>query len=121
MWKKNGIPFAQPLRTADAVIYNPTVDQLIAAGYRWVEPAPPPEPQPQTVFTKLSIRRAMRSLGIEERLDALLAVSPTFAADWNDAQEIDLADPVLVEALAAGSITPEEVEAIRAAAGGGAA
>ena len=118
MWKKNGIPFVQPLRTADAVIYNPTVDQMLAAGYTWVEPTPPP---PQTIFTKLAIRRAMRSLGIEAKLDALLAASRTFAADWNDAQEIDLADPVLVEALAAGSITPEEVEAIRAAAGGGAA
>ena len=77
----------------------------------------PPEPPPQTVFTKLAIRRAMRSLGIEAKLDALLAASHTFAADWQDAQEIDLADPVLIEALAAGSITPEEIEAIREAVG----
>lgn len=77
-------------------------------------PQPEPEPQPpQTVFTKLKIRRAMRSLGIEAKLDALLAASATFAADWADAQEIDLADQVLVEALTAGSITPSEIEAIR--------
>jgi len=78
---------------------------------------PPPEPPPQTVFTKLAIRRAMRSLGIEAKLDALLAASEDFKKDWNDAQEIDFTDPVLVKALAVGSITPEEIEAIREAAG----
>lgn len=76
----------------------------------------PPEQPPQTVFTKLAIRRAMRTLGIESKLDALLAASRTFAADWTDAQEIDLADPVLIEALGAGSITAEEIEAIKEAA-----
>lgn len=78
---------------------------------------PPQEPPPQTTFTKLAIRRAMRSLGIEEKLNALLSASPTFSADWQDAQEIDFADPVLIEALAAGSITAEEIEAIKEAAG----
>ena len=82
----------------------------------WFDEHTPPPP-PQTVFTKLTIRRAMRQLGIEAKLDALLAVSPTFAADWSDAQDIDLADPVLIVALAAGSITPEEIEQIREAAG----
>lgn len=77
-------------------------------------PQPEPEPQPpQTVFTKLKIRRAMRALGLEGQLNAILASDATFAADWADAQEIDLADPVLVEALTAGSITPSEIEAIR--------
>ena len=111
MWKKNGKIFIQPLRTAEAVIYNPTDEQLVAAGYEWVDPPPPPVPP--AIYTKLEVRRAMRELGIEEKLDALLQISPKFETDWNDAQELDLADPVLVQALAAGSITEEEIEAIK--------
>ena len=72
-----------------------------------------PKPEPQTVFSKLAVRRAMRSLGIEAKLDALLNASDTFRADWSDAQEIDLADPVLASALAMGGITDEEIEQIK--------
>ena len=79
-----------------------------------------PVPEPQTVFSKLSIRRAMRSLGIEAKLDALLNASGTFRADWTDAQEIDLADPVLTAALQTGGITAEEIEQIRTVIEGGA-
>ena len=96
--------------------FNPAADAewREANGYTYDhDPRPAPEPAPQTIFTKLKIRRAMRALEIEAKLDALLAASATFAADWADAQEIDLADPVLVEALTAGSITAEEIEAIR--------
>lgn len=96
--------------------FNPEADAewREANGYTFDhDPRPATEPVPRTVFTKLKIRRAMRSLGIEAKLDALLSASATFAADWADAQEIDLADPVLVEALTAGSITAEEIAAIR--------
>ena len=72
-----------------------------------------PKPTEQTVFTKLAIRRAMRTLGIESKLDALLDASDTFRADWTDAQEIDLADPVLTAALASGGISSEEISQIR--------
>lgn len=72
-----------------------------------------PQPTEQTVFSKLAIRRAMRTLGIESKLDALLNASDTFRADWTDAQEIDLADPVLASALAMGGITDEEIENIK--------
>ena len=68
----------------------------------------------QTVFSKLSIRRAMRSLGIEAKLDALLNASETFRTDWTDAQDIDLADPVLTAALATGGVTAAEIEQIKA-------
>ena len=84
----------------------------------WRAAHPEPEPPLPTVFTKLQIRRAMRGLGIEAKLDALLEGSAMFRSDWQDAQEIDLADPVLVQALAAGSITAEEIEAVRAAIAG---
>lgn len=72
-----------------------------------------PKPPEQTVFSKLAIRRAMRSLGIEGKLDSLLNASDTFRADWQDAQEIDLADPVLLDALASGGLTEQEIEQIK--------
>lgn len=72
-----------------------------------------PKPPAQTVFSKLAIRRAMRTLGIEAKLDALLNASDTFRADWTDAQEIDLADPVLLDALASGGLTEQEIEQIK--------
>ena len=64
---------------------------------------PPPTPPPQE-FTKLAIRRAMRRLGIESQLDALLSASPLFKSDWADATAIDLSDPMTVLALASASI-----------------
>ena len=72
----------------------------------------------QTIFTKLSIRRAMRELGIEAKLDGLLNASAEFRADWTDAQEIDLADPVLLAALESGTVTAEEIADIKRIAGG---
>lgn len=72
-----------------------------------------PEPISQTVFSKLAIRRAMRSLSIEDKLDNLLNASSTFKSDWTDAQQIDLADPVLVQALSQGNITEEDLNNIR--------
>ena len=91
--------------------YGFTVTEEEAEEWRKAHPAPPPPER--TVFSKLAIRRAMRSLGIEAKLDALLAASAVFRADWTDAQEIDLADPVLLDALASGSITAEEIAAIK--------
>lgn len=79
-----------------------------------------PEPEPvRNIYTKLAIRRAMRELGIEAKLDGLLNASAQFRADWTDAQEIDLADPVLLAALQSGSITAEEIAQIKHIAGGG--
>lgn len=72
------------------------------------------QPEPQTVFSKLAVRRAMRRIGIEAKLDALLNASDTFRADWSDAQEIDLADPVLLQALSQGGISAEEISQIKA-------
>lgn len=72
-----------------------------------------PKPPEQTVFTKLAIRRAMRALGIEGKLDALLNASSVFRADWTDAVEIDLADPVLLRALASGGLTEYEIEQVK--------
>lgn len=73
-------------------------------------PIVPPE---KTVFTKLAIRRACRTLGLEGKLNALLASSDVFRADWTDAQDIDLADPVLLQALQAGTFSEEEINSIK--------
>lgn len=67
----------------------------------------------QTVFTKLQIRRAMRALGMEETLNSILSSDATFSADWADAQEIDLADPVFISAIEAAGITSEQIESVK--------
>jgi hypothetical protein len=73
-----------------------------------------PEPViPKTVFTKLAIRRTCRTLGLEGKLNALLASSDEFMSDWTDAQDIDLADPVLLQALQAGTFTEDEINSIK--------
>lgn len=72
-----------------------------------------PEEPEKTVFSKLAIRRACRTLGLEGKLNAMLEASEVFRADWTDAQDIDLADPVLLQALAAGTFTEEEINSIK--------
>ena len=67
----------------------------------------------RTVFAKLEIRRAMRSLGIEQKLDALLSQNETFRKDWQDAREIDLNDAITKKALESGGITENEIFKIR--------
>lgn len=60
-------------------------------------------------FTKLQIRRAMRSLGNEAILDGLLQV-PAFAKDWSDAVEIDMADEITAAAIAQAGIDIDTVK-----------
>lgn len=129
MWlKEEGnrlIPPPVNYQTADGWIMNfyKNPDAMTAAGWReytreefdtWYQEHPEPAPPEQTIYSKLAIRRAMRDLNIEAKLDNLLNASAQFRADWQDAQEIDLADPVLIAALNAGSITAEEITAIKA-------
>ena len=73
----------------------------------------PAKQKERTVFAKLEIRRAMRSLGIEEKLDALLSQNETFRKDWQDAREIDLNDEITKIALESGGITENEMLKIR--------
>ena len=73
----------------------------------------PAKQKERTVFAKLEIRRAMRSLGIEEKLDALLAQNETFRKDWQDAREIDLNDEITKIAMESGGITENEILKIR--------
>ena len=68
---------------------------------------------PRTEFTKMEIRLAMRALGWEGRLDALIASSERATKEWRDAQVIDLNYPGVREALAAAGVTAAEIAAIR--------
>lgn len=65
------------------------------------------------IYTKLFIRRACRSLGIEDKLNTLLNSNPIFSADWADAQQINLNDPLFLEALKQGTFTQQEIENIK--------
>ena len=73
----------------------------------------PAKQKERTVFAKLEIRRAMRSLGIEQKLDVLLSQNETFRKDWQDAREIDLNDEITKIALESGGITENEILKIR--------
>lgn len=71
------------------------------------------KPIEKTVFTKLQIRRAMRQLGIENKLDLLLSSSEQIKADWNDAQNINLNDEMFQAALSYGILTEQDIENIK--------
>ena len=64
------------------------------------------------IFTKLAIRRACRTLGLENKLDALLESNELFKKDWDDAQEIDLADSITSKALRTNAFTDSEYDSI---------
>jgi hypothetical protein len=50
-------------------------------------------------YSKLFIRRACRALGIEYKLNGILNTNALFRVDWTDATEINLNDPILLQAL----------------------
>ena len=64
------------------------------------------------IYTKLQIRMAMRSLGIEDKLTGLLNGYEKYRNDWNDAKEIDLYDDEVQQALGKSSITQKNIDDI---------
>ena len=71
------------------------------------------KPKEQTkIYSKLEIRRAMRKLGIEDKLNLILNSNEIFKADWTDAQEINLNDQIFIQALNLGGITNQEIQLI---------
>ena len=107
-WIKDGVPFRNPLLIDGAAVFNPTAEQLAAAGY---VRADAPVRKSKSVFTKLQIRRALRALNQESVLDSALA-NEAFRKDWNDAQEIDLEDDVFKQALAAQGISERQMRQV---------
>ena len=75
-----------------------------------------PEDYPKrTTFTKLEIRRAFRKLEIEDELDSILENNSQFKKDWNDAQDIDLDDVMIKEAINSGILSQELINLIEEA------
>lgn len=72
----------------------------------------PPMPPRQSVFTRYQIRTACRALDLESKLDALIASSVDFALFWGEVLDVDLNNPMTQAALAAGTFTSEEIEAV---------
>lgn len=55
----------------------------------------------------------MRQLGIEDTLNYILSTNEQFKNDWNDAQEIDLNDPIIQNAITSGLISQETINLIK--------
>ena len=77
-----------------------------------VERQPQPIPQ-KTVFSKLQIRRACRALGLEDKLNRLIEYNENFYRDWHDAEEIDLTDSMIQQAIEAQILTQEQINQIK--------
>ena len=77
-----------------------------------VEKQPQPIPQ-NTIFTKLQIRRACRALDLQKKLDLLLSSNQQFYDDWHDAQQIDLNDELMQQAVQMGAFTTAEIQSIK--------
>lgn len=94
--------------------YMDTIDDSCIQITEWdYSPIETPETPPaERIYTKLQIRRACRKLGLETLLDSLLESNPQIKNDWQDAQEINLADPVLMDAVNNGIIDASIIEQI---------
>ena len=97
------------------VVYLPLAltDQEIETRYSEVDVTDFEITIPYGKYTKLQIRRACRALGIESKLNDLLKSDALFAADWSDAQEIDLQDEILKQALMQGNFTQTDIQQIK--------
>ena len=97
------------------VVYLPLAltDQEIETRYSEVDVTDFEITIPYGKYTKLQIRRACRALGIESKLNDLLKSDAIFAADWSDAQEIDLQDEILKQALMQGNFTQTDIQQIK--------
>ena len=67
----------------------------------------------KTLFSKLEIRRKLRQAGLQQTLNDLLQSNDQFQKDWNDAVEIDLNEQTIANAIQAGLITKQMIDAIR--------
>lgn len=56
---------------------------------------------PPFAISKLSLRRALRSMGLESVLNQLLASDGTIQADWDDAPHLMSDDPLLQQMVPA--------------------
>lgn len=103
----NTIKFVGDVPDGYTMIEPPDNDKTYSFnGSEWIAIVEP------KIFTKLAIRRACRTLCLEEKLDALLSSNEMFKKDWDDAQEIDLADEITSQALRTNAFTDVEYDSI---------
>lgn len=97
------------------VVYLPLTltDDEIKERYKQVDESDFQIQVPHGKYTKLQIRRACRELGIESKLNDLLKSNEIFASDWSDAQDIDLEDEILKQALMQGNFTQTDIQNIK--------
>ena len=70
-------------------------------------------PIKRTKFTKLNIRRCLRKAGKEAELDKAIMKNLQFRKDWEDAQEIDLNDEMIKEAIKNNIISEDIISLIQ--------
>lgn len=88
----------QELFAEDISIY----DSITSAGKLYVKTPEPIIEAPITfTLTKLAVRRKLRELGLEEKLDEFLNLNPQAKADWNDATQLASDDPIMINGIAA--------------------
>lgn len=59
MWKKNGKSFINPLVLNGRLVFNPSKDQLLEAGYQWVPPEQKNNSGSAVRYSSLKIIRAL--------------------------------------------------------------
>lgn len=68
--------------------------------------------EPERLYAKLDIRRAMRSIGMEDALDAMLDSDPKYRKDWDTATVFTPSDPMYVKAFADLNFDPAPILAM---------
>ena len=69
-------------------------------------------------YSKLEIRRACRALDLQHKLNKLINADEQFAADWADANQIDLDDEMFIKAIEFGLFEQQQIDAVKHYIGG---
>lgn len=69
-------------------------------------------------YSKLQIRRACRALDLQHKLNKLINADEQFAADWADANQIDLDDVMFIKAIEYGLFEQQQIDAVKRYIGG---
>ena len=105
MWKKDNKIFRNPLIWNDQKIFNPSDEELTAAGYVWEEPE---VTEPPVILSKLSIIRVLGEnwSSYRERIE-----EAGLFDQWNAATYLDTSDPAFAPWWNA--LTEEERELLK--------
>ena len=117
MWMKDNKPFTGSIVVDGMRVFNPTDEQLSAAGWVWIEPTPDPR---EWVDKELFVN-AVSALVPAEAIPAVLADAQTAKAAITSmallttaaapGNQIDISDPRVAEWLAVSGVSVEQVKA----------